>query len=155
MEIVREFRQFIARGNVVDMAVGIAVGAAFGAIARSLVTDLIMPPAGLLLGDAEFEDLFWVLREGAVAGPYLTLADAQTAGAVTVNYGVFLNTVVTFLVIAAVVFLLVRSINRVRRTEEGPPPPPSERKCPYCLLMVPIDATRCGHCTSDITPEAG
>lgn len=148
--IVDEFREFIARGNVVDMAVGIAVGAAFGAIAKSLVNDVIMPVAGLLLGEVDFANLFVVLREGASAGPYATLQAAQDAGAVTLNYGLFLNSVVTFLIIAAAVFMLVRGINAVRRKEEGPPPPPTEEKCPYCLMMVPIAATRCPHCTSEL-----
>ncbi len=153
MSIGHEFRQFIARGNVVDMAVGIAVGAAFGAIAKSLVNDVIMPVAGLFLGDAAFEDMFLVLQQGATPPPYLTLEAAQEAGAVTVNYGLFINSIVTFLIIAAVIFMLVRTINRVRRQEEGPPPPPTDRKCPHCLMMVPVEARRCGHCTSDLSPE--
>lgn len=149
MPIVREFREFLARGNVVDMAVGIAVGTAFAAIARSLVNDVIMPVAGLALGNAEFEDLFWVLQEGAVPAPYVTLAAAQEAGAVTINYGLFINSIVTFLIIAAVVFLLVRTVNRLRRKEEAAPPPPTEKKCAFCLLKMPIEATRCPHCTSE------
>jgi large conductance mechanosensitive channel len=153
--IVREFREFIARGNVVDMAVGIAVGTAFAAIAKSLVDDVIMPVAGLILDDAEFQDLFLVLREGTQPGPYPTLAAAQEVGAVTVNYGLFLNSVMTFLIIAAVVFLLVRTINRLRRKEEGPPPPPTEAECPHCLMRVPIRATRCPHCTSELAGQQG
>ncbi len=145
-----EFRQFIARGNVVDMAVGIAVGAAFGAIAKSLVSDVIMPVVGLFLGEVDFANLFVVLKEGAPAGPYATLQAAQGAGAVTLNYGLFLNSVVTFLIIAAAVFMLVRTINAIRRMEEGPPPPPTEEKCPYCRMMVALDASRCPHCTSEL-----
>lgn len=154
MTIVREFREFIARGNVVDIAVGIAVGAAFAAIAGSLVNDIIMPVAGLFLGNAEFEDLFLVLRPGATAPPYATLAAAQEAGAVTVNYGLFINSIVTFLIIAAAVFVLVRAINRLRRQEQGAPPPATEKQCPFCRLLVPIGALRCGHCTSELTERA-
>ena len=153
--IVDEFREFIARGNVVDMAVGIAVGAAFGAIAKSLVNDVIMPVAGLFLNQADFANLFLVLREGTTPAPYATLQAAQDAGAVTLNYGLFLNSIVTFLIIAAAVFMLVRAINSVRREEEGPPPPPTEEKCPYCLMLVPIAATRCPHCTSELATTDG
>jgi large conductance mechanosensitive channel len=151
--VLEEFREFIARGNVVDMAVGIAVGTAFAAIARSLVNDVIMPVAGLGLSNADFQDLFLVLRPGVSPGPYPSLVAAQEAGAVTLNYGLFLNSVVTFLIIAATVFLLVRTINRLRRREEGPPPPPSEQKCPFCQLMIPVEASRCPHCTSDLSLE--
>lgn len=154
MTIYREFREFIARGSVVDMAVGIAVGTAFAAIARSLVNDVVMPVAGLLLGNAEFEDLFVILRDGTPAAPYETLAAAQEAGAVTVNYGLFINSVVTFLIIAAAVFLLVRTINRMRRKEEQAPPPPTERQCPFCMLKVPVEATRCAYCTSELPAAA-
>ena len=152
--IIGEFREFIARGSVVDMAVGIAVGAAFGAIAKSLVNDVIMPVVGLVLGSADFGDLFVVLREGTPAAPYPTLQAAQEAGAVTVNYGLFLNSIITFLIIAAAVFMLVRAINSVRRQEEGSPPPPTEEKCPFCLMPVPIEATRCPHCTSELAGDA-
>lgn len=153
MTIYHEFREFIARGSVVDMAVGIAVGTAFAAIARSLVDDLVMPVAGLLLKGAEFKDLFLVLSPGHLAPPpYITLEAAQAAGAVTVNYGRFINTIVTFLIIAAVVFLLVRTINRLRRKEEQAPPPPSEQQCPYCLSKIPIGAKRCAQCTAEL-PE--
>lgn len=145
-----EFQEFIARGSVIDMAVGIAVGTAFAAIARSLVDDVIMPAAGLLLDRADFQDLFVVLREGTPASPYATLQAAQDAGAVTLNYGLFLNSAVTFLIIAIVIFTLVRTINRLRRREEGPPPPATEEKCPYCLMLVPVAARRCPHCTSEL-----
>ena len=154
MTMVREFREFIARGNVVDIAVGIAIGAAFAAIAASLVNDIVMPVAGLLLGNAEFEDLFLVLRPGTTPPPYPTLAAAQEAGAVTVNYGLFINSIVTFFIIAAAVFLLVRTINRVRRREQGAPPPATERECPFCRLLVPVTAIRCGHCTSELPEPA-
>lgn len=150
MKIAHEFREFIARGNVVDMAVGIAVGAAFAAIASSLVSDIIMPVAGLLLGNAEFKELFLVLQDGEPPAPYLTLADAQTAGAVTINYGLFINTIVTFLIIAAAVFLLVRTINRARRRQAVAPPAPTEKQCPHCALKIPVAANRCPHCTSEL-----
>ena len=150
MKIVEEFREFIARGSVIDMAVGIAVGTAFAAIAKSLVNDVIMPVAGLLLNRTDFQNLFVVLREGTPAPPYGTLQAAQEAGAVTLNYGLFLNSMVTFVIIAAAIFMMVRTINRLRRSEEGPPPPATEEKCPYCLMMVPIEATRCPHCTSEL-----
>lgn len=156
MKIYREFREFVARGSVIDMAVGIAVGTAFGAIARSLVDDLVMPVVGLVLKGAEFKDLFLVLSPGALAPPpYATLDAAQSAGAVTVNYGRFINSIVTFLIIATVVFLLVRAINRMHRKREVAPPAPTERPCPFCLRNVPIGASRCAHCTSELPQTAG
>jgi len=126
--MLKEFREFAVRGNVVDMAVGIIIGAAFGKIVDSLVKDLIMPPIGLLLGKVDFTNLFAVLREGAQAGPYLTVEAAQKAGAVTFNYGVFINTLISFLIVAFAVFLLVRSINKLKRQEEAKPTaaPPEE-----------------------------
>ena len=111
----KEFKEFAMRGNVVDMAVGIIIGAAFGSIVKSLVADIIMPPIGLLLGNVDFTDLFVVLKQGATAGPYLTLVDAQKAGAVTLNYGVFANTVISFIIVAFSVFLLIRAINKMKR----------------------------------------
>jgi large conductance mechanosensitive channel len=120
----REFREFAVRGNVVDMAVGILIGAAFGAIVRSLVADVLTPPIGILLGNVDFTNLFAVIQPGVEAGPYATLADAQEAGAVTINYGVFLNSVVSFVIIAFAVFMLVRSLNRLKRQEEAKPAPP-------------------------------
>ena len=119
--MLEEFKKFAVTGNVVDMAVGIIIGAAFGKIVDSLVKDLIMPPIGLLLGNVDFSNLFVVLKQGAVAGPYLTIDAAQKAGAVTFNYGLFINTVITFLIVAFAVFLLVRAINRLK--EEAPPEP--------------------------------
>ncbi len=113
------------RGNVVDMAVGIIIGAAFGKIVDSLVRDLIMPPIGLLLGKVDFANLFFVLKEGATAGPYLTVDAAQKAGAVTFNYGLFLNTAISFLIVAFAVFILVRAVNRLKAKEEAAPPPPT------------------------------
>lgn len=147
----KEFKEFALRGNVLDMAIGIIIGGAFTPIVRSLVDDILMPPIGLLLGDVEFEDLFLVLQAGIPTGPYRTLADAQAAGAVTISYGIFVNTVVTFLILAFAVFLLVKAINRVRRLEEGAAPDePTTRPCPHCLSSIPIKATRCPQCTSDL-----
>jgi large conductance mechanosensitive channel len=149
----KEFREFAVKGNVVDMAVGIIIGAAFGSIINSLVTDVIMPPVGLLLGNVDFSNLFIVLKDGATPGPYVSLAEAKKAGAVSINYGFFFSTVISFLIVAFSVFILVRSINRLRRLSETPPPPPpaTTKECPYCLSVVPIKATRCGHCTSSLT----
>ena len=148
----REFREFIMRGNVVDMAVGIIIGAAFGVIVTSLVRDIIMPPIGLLLGDVDFESLFVVIKEGIPVGPYDTLAQAREAGAVTINYGVFIMALVAFLIIAFVIFLLIRYINRLRREMEAPKeaPAPETKECPYCLSAIPIKAIRCAHCTSEL-----
>jgi len=137
-------------GNVVDMAVGIIIGAAFGTIVKSLVSDIIMPPIGLLLGNVDFTNFFAVLREGTAAGPYASLADAQKAGAVTINYGVFANTIISFVIVAFAVFLLIRSINRLKRQEEAPPEEPTTKDCPYCLSPIPIKATRCPNCTSEL-----
>ena len=150
MAMIKEFKEFAMRGNVVDMAVGIIIGGAFGTIVKSLVADVIMPPIGLLLGNVDFSDLFVVLREGATAAPYLTLADAQTAGAVTINLGLFFNAVISFVIVAFAVFLLVRAVNRMKRQEEAPPPEPTTRDCPYCLSAVAIKASRCPHCTSEL-----
>ena len=137
------------RGNVIDMAVGIIIGVAFGTIVKSLVSDIIMPPIGLLLGNVDFANLFAVLREGMVAGPYTALADAQKAGAVTINYGVFVNTIISFVIVAFAVFLLIRQINRLKR-EEAPLEEPTTKDCPYCFSSIPIKATRCPHCTSEL-----
>lgn len=148
---VNEFREFAVRGNVVDMAVGIIVGGAFGTIAKSLVNDVIMPPVGLLLQGVEFKDLFIVLKQGAAPGPYATLADAQSAGAVTINYGLFINSIVTFLIVALAIFFLVRVINRVRReNEETPPESPMTKECRFCFSAIPVKATRCPACTSNL-----
>ena len=151
MGMVKEFKEFAVRGNVVDMAVGIIIGAAFGTIVKSLVADVIMPPIGLLLGNVDFSNLFVVLKQGAdVAGPYASLADASAAGAVTINYGTFINTIVSFLIVAFAVFLLIRSLNALKRREEAPAPPPATKECGFCFSTVPIKATRCPHCTSDL-----
>jgi large conductance mechanosensitive channel len=146
----KDFKEFVMRGNVVDMAVGIIIGVAFGAVVKSLVADVIMPPIGLLLGNVDFSNLFITLKAGKVAGPYLSLASAKSAGAVTLNFGVFINTVVSFVIVAFSVFILVRGINRMRREKEEPPPIPDTKACPYCLSEIPLKASRCPHCTSEL-----
>jgi large conductance mechanosensitive channel len=149
--MLKEFKEFVMRGNVVDMAVGIIIGAAFGTIITSLVTDVLMPPIGLLLGNIDFANLFIVLKEGAkAAGPYTSLAAAKAAGAVTINYGFFINTVISFVIVVFAVFLLVRNINRLKRQEEAPPAVPMTKECSYCFSTIPIKATRCPHCTSEL-----
>ncbi len=150
--MLKEFKEFIMRGNVIDMVVGIIIGVAFGAIVSSLVKDVIMPPIGLLLGDVDFANLFSVIKEGDPAGPYATLADAQAAGAVTINYGLFVNVVITFIIIAFVIFLIIRYINRLRRAAEKPKAAavPTTKECPYCLSAIAVKATRCPNCTSDL-----
>jgi large conductance mechanosensitive channel len=148
--MLKEFKEFAMRGNVVDMGVGIIIGAAFGSIVSSLVSDVIMPPIGLLLGNIDFSNLFLVLKEGKVAGPYASLAAAKSAGAVSINYGVFVNTIINFMIVAFAVFLFIRSINKLRRQEEVPPVVPMTKECTYCFSLIPIKATRCPHCTSEL-----
>jgi large conductance mechanosensitive channel len=148
--VLKSFRAFIMRGNVIDLAVGVVIGIAFGAVVNSLVKDIIMPPIGLLLGRVDFSNLFVVLREGAVAGPYASLAVAQEAGAVTISYGAFINTLVNFVIIAAVIFfLVVRPIAKMNAALKPPAAPkPKTKECPYCLSSIPAKATRCPNCTS-------
>jgi large conductance mechanosensitive channel len=148
--MLKEFKEFALRGNLVDMAVGIVVGVAFGAIANSLVSDVVMPPIGLLLGKVDFANLFAVLKEGATAGPYASLAAAKQAGAVTLNYGAFINTLINFVIVALAVFLVVRTINRMRRTEEEAPAEPTSKECPRCFSTISLKATRCPQCTSEL-----
>jgi len=148
--MLKEFKEFAMRGNVLDMAVGIIIGAAFGTIINSLVADVIMPPIGMLLGNIDFSNLFAVLKEGKVAAPYASLAAAKEAGAVTINYGLFINTIITFLIVAFAVFLLIRNVNKLAKLQDAPPPVPTTKECPYCLSTIPIKATRCGHCTSEL-----
>lgn len=151
MAIIKEFKEFAMRGNVVDMAIGIIIGGAFGTIVKSLVDDVLMPPIGLLLGGIDFANFFVVLKGGAkAAAPYAALADAKTAGAVTINYGLFINSVISFLIVAFAVFMLVRGINTLRRTEEAPAAEPSTKECPYCMSQVAIKAVRCPYCTSEL-----
>jgi large conductance mechanosensitive channel len=147
--MLKEFKAFAMRGNVIDLAVGIIIGGAFGTIVKSLVDDVIMPPIGLALGNVDFADLFMLLKAGAKSPPpYATLAEAQAAGAVTLNYGVFVNAVITFLIVAFSVFLLVRAANRLQPQEA--PSAPTTKECPYCRMAVPVAATRCPHCTSEL-----
>jgi len=149
--MLKEFKEFAMRGNVVDMAVGIIIGGAFGTIVKSLVSDILMPPIGLLLGGVDFTNFFLTLKQGATAGPYATLSAAQEGGAVVVSYGVFLNAVISFLIVAFAVFLLIRGINKLQRQQEAPPPEPTTRECPFCASTIPIKATRCPNCTSQLT----
>ncbi len=148
--MLKEFKEFAMRGNVIDMAVGIIIGAAFGTIVNSLVQDVIMPPIGLLLGNVDFSNIFAVIKEGKVAGPYASIAAAKAAGAVTINYGVFVNTIISFILIAFAVFLLIRTINKLKRQEVAPPAAPTTKECGYCFSSIPIKATRCPNCTSEL-----
>ena len=140
----KEFKEFAMRGNVLDMAVGIIIGAAFGRIVTSLVNDVIMPPIGLLLGKVDFSKLFINLS----GTPYATLAEAKNAGAPVIGYGAFLNTILDFIVVAFVIFLLIRQVNRLKK--EAAPAPATTKECPYCLSVIPLKATRCGHCTAQL-----
>ena len=147
--MLKEFKAFIMRGNVLDLAVGIIIGAAFGTIVKSLVDDVLMPPIGLALGNVDFSNLFVLLKEGAKAAPpYASLADAKAAGAVTINYGQFINNVVTFIIVAFAVFIVVRAANRLRPPEAAEAP--NTRDCPYCRMPIPVAATRCPQCTSEL-----
>ena len=148
MSMLKEFREFAMRGNVVDMAVGIIIGGAFGTIVSSLVDDILMPPLGLLLGGVDFTNFFLVLKEGVTPGPYASLAEAKVAGAVSLNYGVFLNAMVSFLIVAFAAFMLIRAINTLRRKEEAAPP--TTKECSYCASTIPLKATRCPQCTSSL-----
>ena len=142
--MLKEFREFALRGNVMDLAIGVIIGAAFGKIIASLVSDILMPPIGLLLGGIDFSNLYVALNGAA----YPSLAAAQEAGAPTINYGLFLNNVVDFLIVAFVVFLLVRAINRMSKPKSAPEAP-STKICPYCYSGIAIKATRCPQCTSE------
>jgi large conductance mechanosensitive channel len=147
----KEFKEFAMRGSVVDMAVGIIIGAAFGTIIKSLVADILMPPIGLLLGNVDFSNLFVTLKEGAkAAGPYASLAAAKQAGAVTLNLGVFINTIISFIIVAFSVFLVIRSLNRLKKEEAAPAAEPTTKDCPFCLSAIPLKASRCPHCTSEL-----
>ncbi len=143
----KEFKEFAMRGSVVDMAVGIIIGAAFGTIVTSLVADVLMPPIGLLLGKVDFANLY-ILLSGA--GPYPSLAAAQAAGAVTMNYGQFLNKIISFLIVAFALFLVIRGVNRMKKKAEPAPAEPTTKDCPFCATAVPIKAVRCPHCTSEL-----
>jgi large conductance mechanosensitive channel len=153
--MLKDFKAFIMRGNVVDMAVGIIVGAAFGTIVSSLVKDVIMPPIGLALGKIDFSSLTIVLKQGTTPGPYASLAAAQAAGAVTLNYGLFINTIISFLIIAFVVFFfIVRPIAKMQAPKKAAEPAtPTTKECPFCYTNIPIRATRCPNCTSPLTKQ--
>lgn len=145
--MLKDFKEFIMRGNVVDLAVAVIIGAAFGKIVSSLVNDVLMPPIGLILGNVDFSNLFVNLSSAS----YKSLADAKAAGAATVNYGIFLNAVVDFIIVAFVIFLLVRAVSRMRRLQAAPAPAaPATKDCTYCFSSIPIKATRCPHCTSEL-----
>ena len=144
--MLKEFKEFAMRGNVIDLAVGVIIGAAFGTIVKSLVDDIIMPPIGLLVGGLDFTNLFVSLS----GEHYASLAAAKAAGAPTINYGIFLNNVLNFVIVAFAIFLLVRQINRLKRETPVPPPAPTEKPCPYCISTIPLAATRCPHCTSEL-----
>ena len=147
--MLKEFKAFAMRGNVLDLAIGIIIGGAFGTIVKSLVDDMIMPPIGLALGNVDFSDLFVQLKEGAkTPGPYATLADAQAAGAVTMNVGLFINSIIAFLIVAFAVFLVVRAANRMKPAEAAAAP--STKDCPHCRMAIPVAASRCPHCTSEL-----
>lgn len=150
MKLFDEFKTFVMRGNVLDMAVGVILGAAFGKIITSLVTDVLMPPVGLLLGKMDFSGMFVNLA----GQTYATMADAKAAGAPTINYGLFINTVIDFLIVAFVIFLMVRQFNKLMERAKKPEAPAASatRDCPYCLSSIPIKATRCAHCTSELKP---
>ena len=145
--MLKEFKEFAMKGNVLDMAIGIIIGAAFGLIVTSLVNDVIMPPIGLLLGNVDFSNIFAVLKEGKTAGPYASVAAAKAAGAVTMNVGVFINTIINFLIVAFAIFLLIQNINRFKKQEEAAP---TSKDCSFCFTKIPIQATRCPNCTSEL-----
>ena len=147
----KEFREFAMKGNVIDMAVGIVIGGVFTPIVQSLVNDLIMPPLGLLTGGIRFADKFLLLKAGADgAETYATLEAAKEAGAVTINYGSFINVIITFLLVSWAVFLVIKVMNRLKREDEAPAAEPTTKSCPQCAMEIPIAAKRCGHCTSEV-----
>ena len=144
--MLKAFKEFAIRGNVIDLAVGVVIGAAFGKIVNSFVNDILMPPIGLLLGNADFSNLFVNLSEK----PVRSLAEAKAAGIPTMNYGLFLNTIIDFLIVAFAIFLLIRQINALKRQPQPAPVEPTTQSCPYCISTIPLRATRCPHCTSDL-----
>lgn len=150
--MLKEFREFALRGNVLDLAVGIIIGAAFTSIVNSLVNDILMPPVGWLLGGINFEDFYLTLKSGSTTGPYASLADASAAGAVTINYGLFINAIISFLLVALAMFLLIRAINRLQATKDAKESQaePTTKDCPFCYTNIPLQATRCPHCTSQL-----
>ena len=147
MKALNDFKAFALRGNVIDMAVGIVIGAAFATIVASLVNDVLMPPLGMLLGGVDMTNLFNVLRDGTPPGPYISLAQAKAAGAVTINYGLLINAMVSFVLVAFAVFLMIRSLEAARRQPDALP---DMKECPECAMAIPLKATRCPHCTSTL-----
>ncbi len=150
MGIGKEFREFILRGSVIDMSVGIIVGASFTKLVDSLVKDILMPPIGLILGKVDFTNLFVTIQDGMPAGPYPTLEMAQKAGAVTINAGLFINVIISLVIVGAAVFMLVKGLNRLRRSPDEAGAEPTTRPCPFCRTDIPVQATRCPNCTSQL-----
>ena len=148
--MLKEFKEFAMRGNVMDMAIGIIIGSAFGSIVSSIVNDIIMPPVGILLSGVDFSNMFVVLKEGASPKPYSSISAAQEVGAVTLNYGIFINQIISFLIIAFVVFFLVKSMNRFNQKEDDSTVEPDTKECAFCYTQIPIKASRCPHCTSQL-----
>ena len=149
-DMFSEFKKFVMRGNVIDMAVGIIIGGAFTKIVNSMVADIMMPPLGLLLGKVDFSNWFVVIKQGTTAGPYTTMAAAQAAGATTLNLGLFLNAIISFIIVAFCIFLLIKGINKLNSPKEAPVVQVTTKKCPYCCSEIALEATRCPHCTSEI-----
>jgi len=145
--MLKEFREFAMKGNVVDLAVGVVIGAAFGKIVDSLVKDIIMPPIGKALGGVDFSNLFIILGGG---GPFPSLKAAQDAGVATLNYGVFINAIINFMIIAFALFMVVKAMNQMKREEAAAPPPATSKVCPQCQMEIPLKAVKCGHCTSTV-----
>lgn len=161
MKFVQDFQKFVMRGNVLDLAIGFTVGAAFSTIVKSLVDDVIMPPIGLLMGQVDFTDLYFTIKQGSEElAANATLEQAKAAGAVTINYGIFINNVIALLIVAAAMFAIIRFVNsldeRLERQFAGKKAPgePADKKCPHCLSTIPYRATRCGHCTSQLDAVA-
>ncbi|WP_211747252.1 large conductance mechanosensitive channel protein MscL [Paenibacillus sp. Marseille-Q4541] len=153
--ILNEFKEFAVKGNVVDLAVGVIIGGAFGKIVTSFVNDILMPPIGLILGNRSFEQLFLPLEKGIFASggsQYTTLPEAEAAGIPVLRYGQFINVILDFVIVAFCIFMFVKGINRLKRKEEKPEPKKTTRACPYCLSDIPLEATRCSHCTSHVEP---
>lgn len=149
--MIGEFKKFIMRGNVIDMAVGIIIGGAFTKIVNSMVADILMPPLGLLMGKVDFSNWFIVIKDGANgAAHYATMAEAQAAGATTLNLGLFLNAVISFVIVAFCVFLLIKAINKLNAPKPEAPAPVTTKKCPYCCSEIALEATKCPHCTSEL-----
>lgn len=145
-----ELREFLMRGNVIDLAVGVVIGGAFGTIVKSLVDDVIMPPIGLLLNGVDFSELFITLSDGKGTGDYATLAAAQAAGAVTLNYGLFINAIIQFMIVGTAIFMLVRTVNKLHRKKEEAPAEVTTKECGFCFSEIPLKAHRCPHCTSQL-----